>query len=161
MRRRYTLILGSGLLFGCPGGGKPGENETGPGTACPEGDPEAPDLCDGFDSDCDGEIDEAAPVSSWSRDADGDGYGDAADTVTGSSSCFGAVLRSADTDGDGQADVAVGEYNESSSYPGYEELTINEYNGSLFSPFIGGSYRGKGSFGRSFRPAATGAHDDA
>jgi hypothetical protein len=35
-----------------------------------------PELCDGFDNDCDGEVDEGLPMLTLYRDQDGDGYGD-------------------------------------------------------------------------------------
>ena len=41
----------------------------------------APEVCDGFDNDCNGAIDEGVLVSSW-PDADVDGWGDAAATPT-------------------------------------------------------------------------------
>ncbi len=47
----------------------------------PAVNPDAVDLCDGVDNNCDGSVDEAPGLDGW-IDADGDGYGDAAHPVT-------------------------------------------------------------------------------
>ena len=43
--------------------------------------PSGTEVCNGIDDDCDGSVDEGAGGSVWYIDADGDGYGDAEDTV--------------------------------------------------------------------------------
>jgi len=39
--------------------------------------PTAPELCDGWNNDCDDEVDEGTAQLEWFLDADGDGFGDA------------------------------------------------------------------------------------
>ncbi len=77
---------------------------------CDDGDatvfPDANEVCDSQDNDCDGAIDEpgADGESTWYLDADGDGWGDAG---TSSASCDGAtgyVADATDCD-DGNAEV--------------------------------------------------------
>ena len=66
---------------------EPPSGTVGNDTDCDDGDaevhPEAAEVCDGLDQDCDGEVDEeAADAGTWYADGDGDGWGD-----------FGAVAR--------------------------------------------------------------------
>ncbi|MFV8227154.1 putative metal-binding motif-containing protein, partial [Christiangramia aquimixticola] len=42
--------------------------------------PNAPELCDGKDNDCDGTIDEDLTFTNYYIDADKDGFGDASDS---------------------------------------------------------------------------------
>jgi len=70
--------------------------------------PDADELCDDADNDCDAEIDED-PVdpTTWYLDADGDGYGDAASTAEACDQPSGYVVSGNDCD-DGDAYVNGG-----------------------------------------------------
>jgi hypothetical protein len=48
---------------------------------CTPGTPTV-EVCNGVDDDCDGLMDEGLPVTTWHRDADGDGFGAMSPTVT-------------------------------------------------------------------------------
>ena len=80
----------------------------------PDVGPGAVEICDGLDNDCNGEIDDAAG-DLWYLDADGDGFGDAADSEQ---SCDGSgadgAVRVADS---GDCDDTLPEV-----FPGAEEL---------------------------------------
>jgi large repetitive protein len=77
------------------------EDYTSAGGDCDDRDPainpDARDDCDGVDNDCDGEIDDAASTT-WYRDADRDGWGDASVTEPGCSAPVGYTDVSGDCD---------------------------------------------------------------
>jgi hypothetical protein len=71
--------------------------------------PVALEVCDGIDNDCDGGIDDTGsdnPVD-WYADADGDGYGDASDTIAVCGQPVGYVTDGTDCD-DGEAGIWPG-----------------------------------------------------
>ena len=79
----------------------------------PEVNPSADELCNGFDDDCDGSLDEddALDASTWYLDADGDGYGVDTTTTTACSQPSGYAAL------DGDCEDADGAVN-----PGAEEV---------------------------------------
>ncbi len=81
-------------------------------TDCDDGDaavnPDADEVCNDADDDCDGTIDEdATDASTWFADADGDAYGDATDTLQACDPPLGYVVDATDCD-DGLASVNPG-----------------------------------------------------
>jgi hypothetical protein len=73
------------------------------GTDCDDGDdgvyPGATEDCNGLDDDCDGAVDEGTTGSDvWYRDADGDGHGNPAISVTACGAPGGYVASGADCD---------------------------------------------------------------
>jgi hypothetical protein len=65
--------------------------------------PDAPELCDGIDNDCNAMADDTTDYVDWYVDGDGDGYGDASDSVNDCSQPSGYVLRSDDCDDESAA----------------------------------------------------------
>jgi hypothetical protein len=85
----------------------------GDGSDCDDRDddinPGADELCNGFDDDCDGTVDESSALDAgqWYADGDGDGYGDAASGRIDCTQPSGTVADDTDCD-DGDAAVNPG-----------------------------------------------------
>ncbi|MCB9777729.1 MAG: hypothetical protein H6742_04125 [Alphaproteobacteria bacterium] len=99
---------GEATVDACPSGGPGLVLRTGDcDDADPARHPEQFDGCDGVDEDCDGVVDEDAPVSTWYADLDGDGVGDEASAVSACARPDGAVTTAGDCD-DGDPAVHPG-----------------------------------------------------
>ena len=70
--------------------------------------PGADEYCNGLDDDCDGEVDEdALDATTWYTDADADGFGDPASSVSDCTAPSGTVADATDCD-DGNVDIWPG-----------------------------------------------------
>ncbi|MFT4978721.1 MAG: hypothetical protein ACI8S6_004631 [Myxococcota bacterium] len=91
---------GDGSIAACPG-------EKADAADCDDSDPSvrpgAPELCDGVDNDCDGDIDDGLTLTYY-LDADGDGYGDLAMATESCAPLSGYTRSGGDCDDD-NADI--------------------------------------------------------
>ncbi len=87
----------------------------GDNTDCDDSDyttyPGAPEICDGKDNNCDGNIDENLQISIWYADKDGDGFGDPNDSVESCNQPNGYVADNTDCND-----------NDNTIYPGATEV---------------------------------------
>ncbi len=111
-------------------------NPDGVGVDCDDDDPlnypGNEEVCDGQDNDCDGTVDEDFPVSTWYRDADGDGYGDpnvTKETCEGNNQ--GYVADDTDCD-DTRADVHPGALEACDGADNDCDGTVDGYSGERF-----------------------------
>jgi len=98
--------IGSSVVFACRDGVGRAERTGDCDDRRRDVAPDAPEICDLRDNDCDDEVDEGEPMV-WFRDADGDGFGDPTMTMESCTMPSGFVATGGDCD-DGDPEISGG-----------------------------------------------------
>ncbi|MCP3166301.1 sialidase [Myxococcus sp. QH3KD-4-1] len=99
--------------------------------ACVQKERPAAEVCDSVDNNCDGSVDEGMPTQAWYRDADGDGAGNASQSVQDCRQPSGYVATAGDCD-DGNSAIRPGVTEVCDSVDNNCDGTVDENVGSTW-----------------------------
>ncbi|MEC7983936.1 MAG: MopE-related protein, partial [Myxococcota bacterium] len=100
--------------------------------------PSAQEICNGIDDDCNDQVDDGATAVDWFADADGDGFGNASDTINTCTPPDGYVLEAGDCNDQnaqvnpGAEEICDGKDNNCDSLVDDDDPTLNNTDGGTF-----------------------------